>query len=94
LRPVYQKKKLLFYFIARFYKSLNFVHNISIKNKIKDGDKISPGIAIAYLMFKKNLNLTIASLSVFQKRSCVEIEKWIYTQLLNYIPNLKEKEKK
>ena len=65
-----------------------------IQSKIKDGDKISPGIAIAYLMFKKNLKLTIASLSVFQKRSCVEIEKWIYTQLLNYIPNQKEKEKK
>lgn len=33
------------------------------------------------------MKLTIASLSVFQKRSCVEIEKWIYTQLLNYVPN-------
>ena len=32
---------------------------------LKDGHKISPGFAIAYLLYTKKITLTVASLKVF-----------------------------
>lgn len=41
-------------------------------------------------MYKRKIPVNIASLIVFQKRANIGIEKWIYSQLLKYIPQLKK----
>eukprot|EP01016_Furgasonia_blochmanni_P021973 TRINITY_DN24060_c0_g2_i1.p1 TRINITY_DN24060_c0_g2~~TRINITY_DN24060_c0_g2_i1.p1 ORF type:complete len:181 (-),score=44.63 TRINITY_DN24060_c0_g2_i1:35-577(-) len=52
----------------------------------RDGDSFSPGIAIAYYMYSKSFDINKASLLVFAKRSSVNINKKLYTQLMNYAP--------
>ena len=51
----------------------------------KDGNKISPGFAISYLMHQKKGSLQIASLKVFHnKGGIVDISKWLYSLLMLY----------
>ena len=59
----------------------------------KDGDTYSPGIAIAYLMYAKRIDLTKASLLVFGRRLNINISKKLYAQLLTYKPNYNQNKK-
>ena len=52
----------------------------------KDGESISPAFAVAYLMYKANLNVQMATLQVCQAISRVELDKMVYGQLLVYKP--------
>lgn len=52
----------------------------------QDGETISAAFAIAYLMYKANLDVSMATLKVCQAISRTDITKWIYTQLLVYKP--------
>eukprot|EP01017_Pseudomicrothorax_dubius_P010675 TRINITY_DN13842_c0_g1_i2.p1 TRINITY_DN13842_c0_g1~~TRINITY_DN13842_c0_g1_i2.p1 ORF type:complete len:189 (+),score=51.37 TRINITY_DN13842_c0_g1_i2:60-569(+) len=51
----------------------------------KDGMK-AVGIAIAYLMFSRKMDVNRASLIIFSRVSNVEINKKLYTQILIYTP--------
>jgi len=52
----------------------------------KDGDTISPVIAIAYQVWHKKSNLTIASAVIYQKRGTVDANKALYTVLTTWQP--------
>jgi hypothetical protein len=52
----------------------------------REGESISPCLAIAYLMFKVGLAVTPATLKVCQAISRVELDKMVYGQLLIYKP--------
>lgn len=52
----------------------------------KDGETISPCFAIAYLMWHKKTSLTIASVTVYQKRGTVDANKHLYTVLSTWQP--------
>lgn len=78
--------------INQFIESFISNKSFPILLYCRNGDNISPALAIAYLMFKKKLQLSMASLMVFQKRPNVTVEKWIYTQLLTYVPNTNKKQ--
>lgn len=52
----------------------------------RDGETISAAFAIAYLMYKANLDIQMATLKVCQAISRTDINKWIYAQLLTYKP--------
>jgi hypothetical protein len=52
----------------------------------QDGETISAAFAISYLMYKANLDVSMATLKICQAISRTDITKWIYTQLLTYKP--------
>ena len=53
-----------------------------------DGDSFAPGLAIALLKFlKKEQSMHLISMSVFQKRGTVKVDKAFYGKVLEYSPN-------
>ena len=62
------------------------VQNKKVLLYCKDGQTISTAFAISYLMHKANLNIQMATLKVCQAISRVEVNKWMYSQLLVYKP--------